>query len=69
MNFPAIVALGVVTAMIFTIKGAATYGSAVMLSQIGNRIVAENQRRCSTSCSTRISAFSPTGTLRNSSHG
>ena len=31
--------------MIFAVKGFATYGQAVMLSRIGNRIVAENQRR------------------------
>jgi len=43
-NFHAIVVVGVLTMMIFTVKGLATYGSTVMLSTIGNRIVAENQR-------------------------
>lgn len=40
-----IITIGVFTALIFTAKGFATYGHAVMLSRIGNRIVAENQRR------------------------
>ena len=44
-NFQAIAILGVVTVVLFTTKGAATYGQAVVLSRIGNRIVAENQRR------------------------
>ena len=35
----------IVTAVIFTVKALATYGQAVMLSRIGNRIIAENQRR------------------------
>jgi ATP-binding cassette subfamily B protein len=30
---------------IFAVKGAATYGHAVILSRIGNRIIAENQQR------------------------
>ena len=34
-----------VTVVIFTIKGAATYGHTVMLQQIGNAILANNQRR------------------------
>ena len=37
--------LGAVTVVLFTAKGIATYGHAVLLSKIGNRIVAENQRR------------------------
>jgi ATP-binding cassette subfamily B protein len=41
----AIVILGVVTVILFTIKGAATYGQTVMLSHIGYSIIAENQRR------------------------
>ena len=41
----AIVVLGIVTVLLFATKGAATYGQAVMLSKIGNSIVAENQRR------------------------
>ncbi len=44
-NFAGIVSLGIATVAIFTIKGAATYGQAVMLARIGSRIIAENQRR------------------------
>jgi ATP-binding cassette subfamily B protein len=44
-NFPGVVALGLGAAMIFAIKGAATYGQAVILSRIANHIIAENQRR------------------------
>src|ERR1700694_4453216 len=44
-SFAGIVAIGVLTVAIFAIKGAATYGQAVMLSRIGNSIIAENQRR------------------------
>jgi ATP-binding cassette subfamily B protein len=44
-NFPAILTLGLVTAALFTVKGAATYGHSVVLTRIGNRIVAENQRQ------------------------
>ncbi len=44
-NFQGIVVIGIITMAMFTIKGAATYGSTVMLSKIGNRIVADNQRR------------------------
>src|SRR5712692_8155076 len=36
--------LSVVTIVIFAIKGAATYGHTVILSQIGNAILANNQR-------------------------
>ena len=36
--------LSLVTIVIFTIKGAATYGHTVILSQIGNAILANNQR-------------------------
>ncbi|HZL30691.1 MAG TPA: ABC transporter ATP-binding protein [Pseudolabrys sp.] len=43
-NLAGIVTLGIVTALLFTVKGAATYGHTVLLSQIGNRIVANNQR-------------------------
>ena len=43
-NFPAIVTLGVITVLLFATKGAATYGHTVLLSKIGNRIVANNQR-------------------------
>src|SRR6266550_7657927 len=44
-NLPGIVILALVTAVIFMIKGMATYGQAVMLARIGNGIIAENQRR------------------------
>jgi ATP-binding cassette subfamily B protein len=44
-NFQGIVTIGIVTIVIFSAKGIATYGAAVMLSKIGNRIVADNQRR------------------------
>ncbi|MGH6675696.1 MAG: ABC transporter ATP-binding protein, partial [Xanthobacteraceae bacterium] len=44
-NYREIVALGLLAMTIFVVKALATYGSAVMLSSIGNRIVADNQRR------------------------
>jgi ATP-binding cassette subfamily B protein len=44
-SFPGIVMLGIATIVLFAVKGGATYGQAVMLSRIGNRIIAENQRR------------------------
>lgn len=44
-DFRAIAVLGAVTVLLFAAKGAATYGQAVVLSKIGNSIVAENQRR------------------------
>jgi ATP-binding cassette, subfamily B, bacterial MsbA len=44
-NFHGIVVIGVIAAVIFATKGVATYGAAVMLSRIGNSIVANNQRR------------------------
>jgi ATP-binding cassette subfamily B protein len=43
-NMPGIYLLGGVTVLLFTSKGLATYGHSVMLSRIGNRIVADNQR-------------------------
>jgi ATP-binding cassette, subfamily B, bacterial MsbA len=39
-----IVTLGIITVALFATKGFATYGHSVMLSRIGNRIVADNQR-------------------------
>ena len=39
-----IITLGFVTVALFATKGLATYGHSVMLSRIGNRIVADNQR-------------------------
>jgi ATP-binding cassette subfamily B protein len=44
-NFSAVLSLGLFTLVLFTLKGAATYGQAVTLSRIGNRIVADNQRK------------------------
>ncbi len=43
-NMTGIFVLGGVTVALFTTKGMATYGQTVMLSRIGNRIVADNQR-------------------------
>jgi ATP-binding cassette, subfamily B, bacterial MsbA len=43
-NLPGIIILGVITVVLFTIKGFATYSHSVLLSRIGNRIVADNQR-------------------------
>ena len=43
-NLAGIITLGAITALLFTGKGIATYGHTVLLSQIGNRIVANNQR-------------------------
>jgi ATP-binding cassette subfamily B protein len=44
-NFHGIVVIGVIAMAIFAIKGFATYGGTVTLSRIGNRIIADNQRR------------------------
>ena len=44
-DFRGIVIIGLIAVAIFTAKGLATYGAAVMLNAIGNRIVADNQRR------------------------
>jgi ATP-binding cassette, subfamily B, bacterial MsbA len=44
-NFQAIQWLAAVTAGIFLVKGAATYGQSIILARIANSIVAENQRR------------------------
>src|SRR5262245_57991271 len=44
-NFPAILALSLATMVLYTVKGLATYGQAVLMSRIGTRIVVENQRR------------------------
>ena len=44
-NVRGIALLSLVTIVIFTLKGAATYGHTVILSQIGNSILANNQRR------------------------
>ena len=44
-NFDSILLLGLVTTVLFAAKGFSTYGHSVLLAQIGNRIVADNQRR------------------------
>ena len=44
-NFNALVLVGCAAFGIFALKGAATYGQQVIMMRIGNRIVAENQRR------------------------
>jgi subfamily B ATP-binding cassette protein MsbA len=44
-NLITIFILGGITVALFATKGLATYGHSVLLSQIGNRIVADNQRR------------------------
>jgi ATP-binding cassette subfamily B protein len=44
-SFHAIVVIGLVTIVIFCARGAATYFQAVILSRIGNAIIAENQRK------------------------
>ena len=44
-NLPGIIMLALVTAVLFLVKAFATYGHTVMLSRIGNRIIALNQRQ------------------------
>src|SRR5947209_3323476 len=44
-NVRGIVILSLVTLVLFTVKGAATYGHSVILSKISNAILANNQRR------------------------
>jgi len=44
-SFPMIAMLGIATMVVFMVKGFATYGHMVILSRIGNRIVADNQQR------------------------
>src|SRR3978361_1400983 len=44
-NIRGIIALSLVTVVIFIVKGAATYGHSVILSRISNAILANNQRR------------------------
>lgn len=43
-SLPGIIVIGAITVVLFSVKGLATYGHSVMLSRIGNRIVADNQR-------------------------
>ena len=44
-NLTGIIVLALVTAVLFLVKALATYGHTVMLSRIGNRIIALNQRQ------------------------
>jgi ATP-binding cassette subfamily B protein len=44
-DLPLIVLLGALTALVLAVRGFAIYGHAVLLSRIGIRIIAENQRR------------------------
>jgi subfamily B ATP-binding cassette protein MsbA len=44
-NYHGIVVIGLIAMVIFAVKGFATYGSAVLLSWIGNSIIADSQRR------------------------
>jgi ATP-binding cassette, subfamily B, bacterial MsbA len=44
-NYHGIVVIGLIAMVIFAVKGFATYGGTVTLSWIGNRIIADNQRR------------------------
>ncbi len=44
-NYHGIVVIGLISMVIFAAKGFATYGSTVLLSWIGNSIIADNQRR------------------------
>jgi ATP-binding cassette, subfamily B, bacterial MsbA len=43
-SLPGIITLGIATVVLFAVKGLATYAHSVVLSRIGNRIVADNQR-------------------------
>jgi ATP-binding cassette, subfamily B, bacterial MsbA len=43
-NFPGIVALSAVIVALFAVRGVTSYGQAVMMSRIGARIIAQNQR-------------------------
>ena len=56
-NLPASSSLAMVTAVIFLVKAIATYGQAVMLARIGNRIIALNQRRMFDALISRTSRF------------
>ncbi len=44
-SFPGVALVSLGAVVVFTLKGFATYGQAVMLARIGNSIVAYNQRR------------------------
>jgi ATP-binding cassette subfamily B protein len=44
-DFNAVVQISILVLVVFSLRGIATYGQTVVLSRIGNSIVAENQRR------------------------
>jgi ATP-binding cassette subfamily B protein len=44
-DFAAVTEIGFLVMVVFTLRGAAVYGHSVILTRIGNSIVAENQRR------------------------
>jgi ATP-binding cassette subfamily B protein len=44
-DFDGVLRLGLLALVVFSLRGAATYGQAVLLSRIANSIVADNQRR------------------------
>lgn len=44
-SFQGLAAVAIATMVVFIVKGLSTYGQAVILARISNRIVAENQRR------------------------
>jgi ATP-binding cassette subfamily B protein len=44
-NFVGVAVVGAILIVLFTVKGLATYGQAVMMARIGNDIIAANQRR------------------------
>src|SRR6195256_5936889 len=56
-NVRGIAILSLVTIVVFTLKGAATYGHSVILSQISNAILANNQRRLFAKLMTESVAF------------
>ena len=44
-NFKGITAIGIICLVVFTVRGLSLYGQAVLMSRIGNRISAGNQKR------------------------
>ena len=68
-NLPGIIILAIVTAVIFMIKAMATYGQALTLARIGNRIVADNQRRMFAKLLQHNIGFLPTATAPSSWRG
>jgi len=44
-DFPAVVQISILVMIVFSLRGATVYGHQVILSRIGNSIIAENQRR------------------------